>query len=128
MAGKGGARPGAGRKKLVPESAVVEGNKHFATRVLARVGKPGWMDYTDLSKVKSDEDLALHILCGLDRKDQFNKLLARKYGKAVQTLAHEGGNPDKPVKVDVDTSNGSTERLLALLGGAAKRAVALPKS
>lgn len=127
MAGKGGARPGAGRKKLRPESGIVEGNKDFATRVLARVGKPGWTDFADLGKVKSDEDLAIHILLGLDRKDQFNKLLDRKYGKPVQTMAHQG-DKDKPLEVNVNDSNGTTERLLALLGAANKRRLEVSKS
>jgi hypothetical protein len=128
MAGRGGSRPGAGRKKLTPESGLVEGNKDFATRVLARVGKPGWTDYTDLTKVKSDEDLALHILLGLDRKDQFNKLLDRKYGKPVQTMAHQG-DKEKPLEVNVTTdSNGATQRLLDLLSRANSRRVEVSQS
>jgi hypothetical protein len=91
--------PKVGRKKLKPES--VAGDKNFATRVLARIGKPGWKDYVDLQKVESDEDYALHLLVTTSGHDQFNKLLDRKYGKPVQTVNHVH---DKPIDVNVNIS------------------------
>ena len=82
---RGGARPGAGRKKLKAE--VAEGDKLFASRVLARIGKPGWTQFSDLRKVKNDEDYALYLLLSYGRGDyQFHKLLDRKYGKPVQRV------------------------------------------
>ena len=83
---RGGARPGAGRKKLKAE--VAEGDKLFASRVLARIGKPGWRSFSDLKKVKSDEDYALYLLLSYtsDAQAQFHKLLDRKYGKPVQRV------------------------------------------
>jgi hypothetical protein len=100
---RGGARTGAGRKKLKPE--VAEGDKLFATRVLARIGKPGWEHYADLKKVKNDEDFALYLLlthhCGYD---QFHKLLDRKYGKPVQRV--RVGNPEgEKLKLEVDVTS-----------------------
>jgi hypothetical protein len=96
---KCGNCPTIGRKKLKPES--VAGDKNFATRVLARIGKPGWKDYVDLQKVESDEDYALHLLVTTSGHDQFNKLLDRKYGKPVQTVNHVH---DKPIDVNVNIS------------------------
>ena len=96
---KCGACPVIGRKKVKPES--VAGDKNFATRVLARIGKPGWKDYVDLQKVESDEDYALHLLVTTSGHDQFNKLLDRKYGKAVQTVNHVH---DKPIDVNLNVS------------------------
>lgn len=118
---RGGKREGAGRKRVKPECPTVEGNKDFSTRVLARIGKEGWENFADIRKVKSDEDFALHLLTGAGKQDLFHKLLDRKYGKAVQTLAHEGGDPKKPVEVNVTDSHGSTERLLQLLSRANSR-------
>ena len=99
MAGKGGARPGAGRKKLRPE--VSEGDKLFASRVLARIGKPGWKDFASIDKVKSDEDYALHLLLTVSGYDQFHRLLNRKFGKEVQRV--RVGNPEgEKLKLEVD--------------------------
>jgi hypothetical protein len=111
---KGGARPGAGRKKLKPE--VAEGDKVFASRVLARIGKPGWREFADLSKVKSDEDYALYLLLSYDRGDyQFHKLLDRKYGKPVQRV--RVGNPEgEKLKLEVDVTS-VRNKLLAVLAG-----------
>jgi hypothetical protein len=89
----GGRRAGAGRRKLKTE--VVSGNQGFATKVLERVGKDGWKDYADLAKVKSAEDLALHYIASGRGEEQFNRLIDRRYGKAVQTVNHVH---DKPVE------------------------------
>jgi hypothetical protein len=89
-----------GRKKLKPE-AVADGDKNFATRVLARIGKPGWRDYADVTKVQSAEDYALHLLATTAGYDQFNKLLDRKLGKPVQTVNHLH---DKPIDLNVNVS------------------------
>jgi hypothetical protein len=110
---KGGKRPGAGRKKIKAE-CLVEGNKDFAMRVLVRIGKPGWRDYSDITKVKSDEDLALHfIAAGYHSYDQFNKLLDRKYGKPVQQI--RVGNPEgEKFNVNVESAR---DKLIAALAG-----------
>ncbi len=94
---RGGARAGAGRRKLKPE-AIADGDKNFATRVLARIGQPGWRDYADITKVTSSEDYALHLLATTAGYDQFNKLLDRRYGKPVQTVNHLH---DKPLEMTV---------------------------
>ena len=111
--GRGGSRkhpadckcgncPKLGRKKLKPEAAAL-GDKSFATRVLGRVGKPGWLAYVDVSKVQSSEDLALHILAsgGLRADVHFEKLIDRWLGKAVQTVNHVH---DKPIELNVNLS------------------------
>ena len=94
---RGGARAGAGRRKLKPES-IADGDKNFATRVLARIGKEGWLGYVDILKVTSSEDYALHLLATTAGYDQFNKLLDRRYGKPVQTVNHLH---DKPLEMTV---------------------------
>lgn len=109
--GPGGARPGAGRKKLKPE--VVDGDKDFATRVLARIGKPGWRDYTDIVKVKNDEDYALYLLLTVSGYDQFHRLLNRKFGKEVQRV--RVGNPEGgKLKLEVDVTS-ARDKLFAKL-------------
>lgn len=95
----GGPRAGAGRKKHTAEAGIADGDKNFATRVLARIGKPGWQDFIDAKKIQSDEDYALHLLAGTAGYDQFNKLLDRKFGKAVQTINHLH---DKPIEMNVN--------------------------
>ena len=97
---KCGNCPKLGRKKLKPE-AVVGGDKNFASRVLARIGKPGWRNYADVTKVQSDEDYALHLLATTAGYDQFNKLLDRRFGKPVQTVNHVH---DKPIDLNVNVS------------------------
>ncbi len=92
---RGGARAGAGRRKLKPE-AIADGDKNFASRVLARIGKEGWRNYADITKVTSPEDYALHLLATTAGYDQFNKLLDRRYGKPVQTVNHLH---DKPIEM-----------------------------
>lgn len=111
--GKGGARPGAGRKKIKPE-AIADGDKNFATRVLARIGKPGWQDYADIRKVKSDEDLAMHFLATSASYDQFNKLLDRKYGKPVQQIRVGNSAPGEKFNVNVESAR---DKLIAALAG-----------
>ena len=107
---RGGARTGAGRKKLKPE--VADGDKDFATRVLARIGKPGWTEYADLKKVKNDEDYALHLLVTVGY-DQFHRLLNRKFGKEVQRV--RVGNPaGEKLKLEVDVTS-VRNKLLAML-------------
>lgn len=109
---RGGARSGAGRKKLAPE--VAEGDKLFASRVLGRIGKPGWTNYADLQKVKNDEDYALYLLLTVDRGDfQFHKLLDRKYGKAVQRV-RVGNVEGEKLKHEVDVT-AVRNKLLAML-------------
>ena len=103
---KCGHCPKVGRRKLKPE--VVIGDKNFATRVLARIGKPGWRDYIDIAKVESDEDFALHLLVSTAGYDQFNKLLDRKLGKPVQTVNHLH---DKPIEMNVTHSLSERFRL-----------------
>jgi hypothetical protein len=114
---KCGNCPKLGRKKLKPEAVVSGGDKNFATRVLARVGKPGWRDYVDVTKVTSDEDYALHLLLTVSGYDQFNKLLDRKLGKPVQTVNHLH---DKPIEMNVTHS--LSERFRLALEKAEKRA------
>ncbi len=97
---KCGKCPKMGPKKRKPES-IADGDKNFATRVLTRIGKPGWRDYIDIAKVESDEDFALHLLVSTAGYDQFNKLLDRKLGKAVQTVNHVH---DKPIDLNVNVS------------------------
>jgi hypothetical protein len=113
---KGGARKGAGRKTLKPESPLADGNKDFATRVLARIGKGDWLRYADIKLVKSDEDYALHVLVmGKGATDQFNKLLDRKYGRSLQQVRI--ANPEgERFKVEIDLAV-AREKLLAELGG-----------
>jgi hypothetical protein len=109
--GRGGSRkhpgdcqcgkcPTMGPKKRKPE-ALADGDKNFATRVLARIGKPGWRDFVDITKVQDDEDYALHLLLTVSGYDQFNKLLDRKLGKPVQTVNHLH---DKPIQHEVTLS------------------------
>lgn len=114
---KGGARPGAGRKKNQAEAGIADGDKNFATRVLARIGKPGWQDFIDAKKIQSDEDYALHLLAGTAGYDQFNKLLDRKFGKAVQTINHLH---DKPIEHTV--THTLSERFRIAMEKAEKRA------
>jgi hypothetical protein len=117
---RGGARKGAGAKKRKPECGLADGNKDFATRVLARVGKDNWLKYVDIKQVKSDEDYALHLLVLATTSfrgslDQFHKLLDRKYGRAVQQVRI--ANPkDETFNIDLDVTR-VREKLLAKLGG-----------
>src|SRR6266496_1099933 len=104
---KCGKCPKMGPKKRKPES-IADGDKNFATRVLTRIGKPGWRDYIDIAKVESDEDFALHLLVSTAGYDQFNKLLDRKLGKAVQTVNHVH---DKPIEMNVTHSLSERFRL-----------------
>jgi hypothetical protein len=78
-----------GRKRLQPE-VPLEATQDFATRVLYRVGRDkNWLTYADVSKVKSDEDLALHLLANdATRYQTLHKLLDRKYGKPSPMLQH----------------------------------------
>lgn len=109
---RGGARSGAGRKKLKPELA--EGDKLFASRVLARIGKPGWRDFIDITKVKSDEDFALYLLLTVSGYDQFHKLLDRKFGKPVQRV--RVGNPEGgKLKLEVDVTSARDKLIGKLL-------------
>jgi hypothetical protein len=112
---KCGNCPKLGRKKLKPE-AVADGDKNFAGRVLRRIGKPGWRDYADVTKVQSDEDYALHLLATTAGYDQFNKLLDRRFGKPVQTVNHLH---DKPIEVNMNHS--LSERFRLALEKAEKR-------
>ena len=113
---RGGSRKGAGRRKLKPECNLADGNKDFATRVLARIGKPGWMDYADIKKVKNDEDYALYMLVSWKGSiDQFNKMLDRKYGRSVQQVRIANPEGEK-FKVEIDVTS-VREKLLGKLGG-----------
>lgn len=106
-----GGKRGGGRPRLKPE--VAEGDKLFASRVLARIGKPGWKDFAALDKVKSDEDFALYLLLTVSGYDQFHKLLDRKFGKPVQRV--RVGNPDgEKLKVEVDVIS-ARDKLIAKL-------------
>jgi hypothetical protein len=113
---KCGSCPTFGPKKRKPE-AVADGDKNFASRVLARIGKPGWRDFADILKVTSDEDYALHLLATTAGYDQFNKLLDRKFGKPVQTVNHLH---DKPIQHEVNFT--LSERFRLALEKAEKRA------
>ena len=98
---KCGNCPKLGRKKLKPE-VTVTGDKNFASRVLDRIGKPGWLKYVDIKEVQSDEDFALHLVASEKwYAEQFNKLLDRKFGKPVQTVNHVH---DKPIDLNVNVS------------------------
>lgn len=99
---KCGNCPAIGRPPVRPESAAI-GDKNFASRVLARVGKAGWLEYADVKKVQSPEDLALHILAsgGLRGDVHFEKLIDRWLGRAVQTVNHVH---DKPIDLNVTVS------------------------
>jgi hypothetical protein len=109
---KGGARTGAGRKKSKPELSG-DIDKLMATRVLARVGKPGWTDYADLRKVKSEEDFHLYLLV-LHPYDQFHRLQNRKYGKEVQRV--RVGNPEgEKLKLQVDVTSARDKLISKLL-------------
>lgn len=111
---RGGARFGAGRKKLKPE--VAEGDKLFASRVLARIGKPGWRDFADITKIKNDEDYALYLLLSHsgDAYGQFHKLLDRKFGKPVQRVRI--GNPEgEKLKLEVDVTSARDKLISKLL-------------
>jgi hypothetical protein len=112
---RGGKRAGAGRRRLRPE-ALPEGNKDFATRVLARVGKPGWTDYADINKVKSDEDYALHLLAGKFNQEMFRHLLDRRFGKPIQSVNHIHDRP-----IDLNVSHTVSERMLLALQKAEER-------
>lgn len=100
---RGGARSNAGRKRIRPEAAPIE-NKDFATRVLARIGRPDTPK--DRDKVQSAEDYALYLLyCG-DRRiesENFSRLLDRKYGRPAQknedTIIFD---PNAPIRVVVE--------------------------
>ncbi len=113
---RGGARKGAGRRKLKPESGLADGNKDFATRVLARIGEKNWLKYADIKQVRSDKDFALHVLVNWNRSiEQFNKLLDRKYGRAVQQMRVANPEAEK-FEVEIDVTS-VREKLLAKLGG-----------
>jgi hypothetical protein len=103
---KCGNCPKIGRTKNKIEAVV--GDKNFATRVLARIGKAGWRDFVDIAKVQNDEDYALHLLLTISGYDQFNKLLDRKLGKPVQTVNHLH---DKPLEMNVTHSLSERFRL-----------------
>lgn len=108
---KRGGKRGGGRNRNVPEC--VDGDKLFSSRVLARIGKPGWRDFIDLNKVKSDEDYALYLLLSTAAYDQFQKLLDRKYGKPVQRV--RVGNPEgEKLKLEVDVTS-VRNKLLSIL-------------
>jgi hypothetical protein len=109
---KGGARTGAGRKKLKPELSG-DIDKLMAIRVLARVGKPGWTDYVDIRKVKSAEDFALHLLVEHPYA-QFHRLWNRAYGKEVQRVRI--GNPEgEKLKLEVDVTSARDKLISKLL-------------
>ena len=113
---RGGARKGAGRRKLKPECELPDGNKGFATRVLARIGEKGWLKYAAVKQVQNDQDYALHVLINWKGSvDQFNKLLDRKYGRAVQQVRIANPEAEK-FKVEIEVAS-VREKLLAKLGG-----------
>ena len=122
---RGGARKGSGPKKRKPECGLADGNKDFATRVLARVGEKNWLKFSDVRLVKNDEDYALHLLAASDffrggrgSGDQFHKLLDRKYGRAVQQirLANPLDEKGKRIPFEIDVTS-VREKLLGKLGG-----------
>lgn len=90
MAGRGGARKGAGRPKTRVAKAVKDTG--FAGRVLARIGELG------LPNIESAEDYALDLLRSRDervRKETFMDLMNREYGRApIGVSVGKGGDPD----------------------------------
>jgi len=127
--GKGGALPGAGRKKIERPPEVQD--KQFAARVLAKIGTKDWLsllkaveDYElYLSRVinnetgkplpvppdpkslfKSDEDFALWFLAQSDRglaNRTFITFIEKRDGKAMHTVNHLH---DKPIEMNVNVS------------------------
>jgi hypothetical protein len=95
---RGGARPGAGRKRTrLPK--VDKKDTGFAGRVLARIGELG------IEGVATPEDYALWLLKWDKRGEAFRDLLNREYGKAPQQIKLSG-------EIDV-YSEMSDEELLA---------------
>jgi hypothetical protein len=118
QSGSGGVRPGAGRKRLNPEFPL-EATKDFATRVLHRVGEKDWLTYADVSNVRSDEDLVLHLLANpATRCSTAHKLLDRKYGKPSVAGAVEAGQMETNVNRDAENS---VERVMRILAHGAAR-------
>jgi hypothetical protein len=87
MAGRGGKRANAGRKKNSPDIDDVKIGKGFATRVLARIKELKLKDAT-LGTIKSAEDYALSLLSPQDAeaKSFFKLLMAYQLGKPVQPV------------------------------------------
>jgi hypothetical protein len=85
MSERGGKRPGAGRKKNVPDVEDVKIGKGFATRVLSRVAELKLKD-PHIGDIKTAEDLALSQLGTGDAeaKSFLRLLLAYQLGKPVQ--------------------------------------------
>jgi hypothetical protein len=77
MAGKGGARPGAGRKKGVPNKATAD------VKEAARIHGPKAIEVLASLMVNADSDSA--------KISAANSILDRAYGKATQLV---GGDPD----------------------------------
>ncbi len=98
---RGGARAGAGRPRV--DKAKI-GDKAFAERVLARIGKPDWM-IPNLTDVKSAEDYAIWMLSTTKGGDVFDKLLDRRDGLPMRTVNHLH---DKPIEMNVTVSLSET--------------------
>lgn len=81
MAGKGGARPGAGRKKGVPNKATAD------VKALARDHAPAAV--TELAR------LMLGAESEAARVAAIKEILDRAYGKATTMV---GGDPDNPIR------------------------------
>jgi hypothetical protein len=124
MAGKGGSRKH-------PEGCIC-GN----CPKMGRPKKPRLTDHTVaeriLAKIKAEEEwVALFAKAKASRSTTeavaiLRYLEDRVYGKPVAPIEHKG-DKENPIPVDVTVSNG-TQRLLDLLGKAARRSVGSPKS
>lgn len=96
---RGGARPNSGPKPK-PKAPIIK-DRNFAGKVLARIGKPGWM-ILNLSDVKSDEDYAIWLIS--DAKtggSYFEGYRTKRDGLAVRTINHLH---DKPIDLNVNVS------------------------
>jgi hypothetical protein len=83
MAGKGGARPGAGRKAGVPNKATAD------VKEAARIHGPDAIKVLASLMIKADTDSA--------KISAANSILDRAYGKATTVVGNEEGEAFKVV-------------------------------
>lgn len=97
MAGRGGSRPGAGRK--AKPKIPLEANKRIATEVLALTKRP-----IHVSDCECELCRWWHLLNAKDERLRFDVLkylTDRRDGKAVQAIQHSTDN-DQPLKVIIE--------------------------
>ena len=95
MAGRGGKRPGAGRKKLTPEAKARQKAQRLVDIGLALAAQRHAEKALETLANSLDDD------GGANRIAAAKEILDRAYGKAAQTTTHKG-DEDSPLRTVTD--------------------------